>query len=425
MPAAFPSIASRLRLTPHGFVALVLAALLASFLVAQVRLVVQRDGAFYSGTDVPVGADFLVFYTGGRIVAAGDGASLYDPARQIEEQRVVLGRERGLAIFPYPAFVAAPYALLSGLPLAVAYGVAAAAMMAAAGLAVWMLRKVSPTVREQPLLAFLAVMISEPFNTALLGGQTVAFTLLCFAGTYTALRQERRLAAGIWLGLLCYKPQMAFLLVLMLLLRRRWRELAVAAVVVVGLAALGAAVAGPEWPARFWALTTGDFYQDNALAADGFRSISLPALFAHLAGRHSLVATLITALACVAIVAVLAAVWRYAEPRSESFPLQFAAVIGATLLVSPHALFYEAGLLVLPVLLLIDRWRESGWLSRPWRALALAALFALGYLWPFAEKIAVEPLALLPVIGTLLVLHELGALRVCPAGTRVGSAHSG
>src|ERR1700730_8408823 len=109
---------------PARLVGLGLAALLGAMLLAQVALVVDRDGMFYSGTDRPVGADFLVFYAAGRILAAGAGAELYSPARQLEEQREILGRDRGVAIFPYPAFVALPYALLSGTSLPVAYLVA-------------------------------------------------------------------------------------------------------------------------------------------------------------------------------------------------------------------------------------------------------------------------------------------------------------
>src|SRR5689334_20341742 len=78
-----------------------LAILLAAMVMTQLALFLGRDGLFYAGTDRPVGGDFLVFYSAGRLLADGSGHELYSPARQLAEQRAILGRDRGLAIFPY------------------------------------------------------------------------------------------------------------------------------------------------------------------------------------------------------------------------------------------------------------------------------------------------------------------------------------
>jgi hypothetical protein len=136
------------------------------------------------------------------------------------------------------------------------------------------------------------------------------------------------------------------------------------------------------------------------------RSISLPGLIANFAGPHG-PWHVVGGLACLGIVALLMRSWRDADPRSDRFPLQFAAAVCATLLVSPHALFYEAGLLVLPVLALIDHWGATGRLSQRASMLALGGLFVGGQLWPLAEKIGFEPLAALPVIVGVLVWREL------------------
>jgi hypothetical protein len=384
-----------------------LAALLAATLALQVQLLATRDGMFYAGGDVAVGGDFIVFYAAGRIADAGNGPALYDPARQMAEQRAILGRERGLAIFPYPAFVAAPYALLSRLTLPFAFVVATALMVVATIGAILLLRRVSPSVRAHPWLAFLAAVNSQPYSIALLGGQTVAFTLVCLAGAYAGLRRERPAEAGIWLGLLSYKPQMTAVLLLLLVYRRQWRVLAIAGLTIVVLTVLGMAVAGVDWPLKFWTLTTSNYYRDNAQWTDGLVSISLPGLIAHLAGGNGLWSTATAAVLCLGIVAALLWLWRDADPAADRFPLQFAAAVAVTLLISPHALFYEAGLLVLPVILLFDRWNQAG--QSPGRRLLLAGLIGLGFLWPLAPTLGVEPLALLPIVVSALIAYELVA----------------
>jgi alpha-1,2-mannosyltransferase len=383
-----------------------MAALLAVIAAAQIELVAHRDGMFYADRDVPVGADFLAFYAAGRIVAAGDGHNLYQPERQAKEQREILGRDRGLAAFPYPAFVALPYAMLAKLSLPWAYALTTLVMIAATVSAVLLLRNVSPTVRDQPALVTLLVLASQPFNAALLGGQTVALTFLCFAGLYSGLRREHPFQAGAWLGLLLYKPQMAAVVLLLLVYRCRWRPLAAAGLTAAVLMLLGAAVAGIEWPRSFWQMAAGDFYRINVLVADGVRNISLPGVVAHLAGEGTAWNAAV-ALLCLGIAMLLLGVWRDCDPAGNRFSLQFAAAVVGTLLISPHALFYEAGLLILPLIALIDRWNETG--KRP--LLLLAGLFGFGELWPLAETVGFEPLALLPALIGALVLLELHRTR--------------
>jgi alpha-1,2-mannosyltransferase len=393
----------------RALLAPILAVVLAAMVVAQAELLVNRDGMFYAGTDRPVGGDFLVFYAAGRIVAAGAGSELYRPARQLQEQQHILGRDRGLAIFPYPAFVAAPYALLALTSMPVAYAIATIAMATATLFAALLLRAVVMLVRAHFALILLMIFSSQPFAAALLGGQPVALAMLCFAGIYCGMRVERPLTAGIWLGLLAYKPQLAATLVVILGVQGHWRMLAAAALVVASLLLVGMLVAGPAWPAAFFNLVFSDYYRDNAILVDGVRSISVPALIGHVAGKHTLLTGLVCALLDLSLLAILLRLWRRAGAGSEQFPLQFAAVIVLTLIVSPHALFYEAALLVLPLLLLADHWRRLGRLQQ--HLPLLAALFGLGYLWPLAPTLGFEPLALLTPLLAVLIWRELAACR--------------
>jgi hypothetical protein len=352
----------------------------------------------------------MVFFAAGRIVADGDGDRLYDPARQLDEQVEVLGTDRGLAIFPYPAFVAVPYAALAGFSLPLAYVFATLAMFAAAIGAMLILREVSPTVRAQPFLVGLAVLVSQPFNMALLGGQTVAFSFLCLAGVYSGFRRERDVYLGFWLGLLLYKPQLAIVPVLLVLWQRRWRALGVAAAIGAALATIGAVAAGAAWPRDFLRLATGDYYRDNAIVADGVRSISIPAVTRYLTGTGAIWSTALAAVLCLGILTVYLRHLRGTRPSDADFPLLFGAGVAVMILFSPHALFYEAALLILPVIALVDRWQRGPVRTRREfrrRLLFLAGLFGLGYLWPLADALAIEPLILAPLVVGFLAWRGL------------------
>ncbi len=403
------------RLSIQALLTLGLGVVLFAVLVKQAQLVITNENGFYPGAEipgeeVPVGADFMVFYGAGRIVADGDGDQLYESPRQLEEQVDVLGRDRGLAVFPYPAFVAVPYALLAGLSLPWAYVLATLAMFAAVLGALWILRSVSPTVRSQPLLAGLAILVSHPFNMAWLGGQTVAFSLLCLAGIYAGFRRERDVFLGVWLGLLLYKPQLAIVPLLLVLMQRRWRALGTATVIGAALALIGAVAAGPMWPRDFLRFTTGDYYRDNAIIADGVRSISIPAVTRYLTGTGAPWSVGIAALLCLGVLAFYLRKVRGTQPADANFPLLFGAGVAVMLLVSPHALFYEAALLILPVIALVDRW-QPGASHIPTvfrqRLLFVGGLFGLGYLWPLADTVSIEPLILAPIVVGYLVWRAI------------------
>jgi alpha-1,2-mannosyltransferase len=346
------------RLTTPRRLLLIFGVIVLVTLAAQVRAVAQREGPFYKGGEVPIGADFFVFYSAGQIVASGDGDQLYDLDRQRTEQARTLGTDDfdGFLPFAYPAFVAAPYAVLSRLPFLWAYAVNTALMLAATGAAIWRLRSVSTIVDDHPALVALAVFASQPLVATNFGGLATAFSLLCFAGCYVSLRGKHDATAGVWLGLLLYKPQLAVPLLLLLLWRGRWRVAGVAGLVGLGLGFMGAAVAGWNWPRNFIDLARGDFYTNEARAS-GDRMISLLGVAEKAFGPKSAMAYGIAGSIALAVVALLIVAWRGAQPEGHHFPLQFGLAVAATLALSPHALFYEASLLIIPILLVVDSWR--------------------------------------------------------------------
>jgi hypothetical protein len=380
---------------------------------AQMREVAQREGAFFRGSDVPVGADFYAFYSAGKILLGGDGPQLYDLARQQAEQERTLDSDtyEGFVPFPYPAFFAAPYALIARLPFLWAYFFTSALMLVAAIAAVWLLRPVSPLAHRQPYLVVLGLLASQPLSATIYGGQTVAFSLICYAGCCASLRKGHDAFAGVWLGLLLYKPQLALPLLLLLLWRARWRAVGTAVALGFGLALVGVAVAGVNWPLRFMDLASGAYYSIEA-DVNGANMISLLGVAEQVFGPKSALAYGIAGALGIACGALLLLAWRGAKPDGSQFPLQFGLAIAVTLMISPHAMFYEASLLILPIIFLIDAkteksQRDEGPGITPSLRYASICFFILGYFWPLGSLVGIQLLAVLPIVVALLIWREL------------------
>ncbi|HEY4376450.1 MAG TPA: dolichyl-phosphate beta-glucosyltransferase, partial [Acidimicrobiales bacterium] len=99
------------------------------------------------------------------------------------------------------------------------------------------------------------------------------------------------------------------------------------------------------------------------------------------------------------LTAVLVAwIWHSHPQRVPAAPAMAVAAAGA-LLISPHTMFYDAGLLVLTAVILVDR------LGRPGRwALAAAWVVALGQTW--AGTLGVTPVALVVVAVFVIAAGE-------------------
>ena len=95
-------------------------------------------------------ADFTNFYTAGAIVRDGLGKSLYDPALQAQYQQHILkglSFQDGLLMYISPPHAVFPFALLSLLPLNLAYLVW---MLVQVVLLAWLLKLLSNLVISWP-----------------------------------------------------------------------------------------------------------------------------------------------------------------------------------------------------------------------------------------------------------------------------------
>ncbi|MGI9610878.1 MAG: glycosyltransferase family 87 protein [Acidimicrobiia bacterium] len=324
-----------------------------------------------------IGGDFPAFFAAGQVAGEGAWEDLYDPAVQQAAQEGLVDDEGGFLYFAYPPFVAAGYGALADLGYSAAFLIQTAVMAAALFAAVWWMGPAVPAVTAAPLAAFALAIFLYPMLTAVIGGQNTALTLALLVAAAYAESKDKEVLAGVAVGLLFYKPQFAVPLLLLLLVARRWKGAGAALVTGAGLWAMGAVLMGAGWVTTWWEEATA-FASINA-DVNGHLFISLPGALQHVAGDAGAIVGWVLAATVAATVAVVW--WRlgHAEPW-----VRYGLAAAGVILVLPQALFYEAGLLVLPLALLWT-WEHE---SRRWVAL----LWASSWLQLFGGAVQFSPL---------------------------------
>lgn len=212
-----------------------------------------------SGT--PLGADYVMLYMAGRSVVEGVNAGLYDEAEQL---RHVAETFPGLDIqtfrlpYRYPPLVAIAMVPLACLPYGMSFSLFTLASLAAFVYAMRQLLDWSGlSLRDAPAessdclvivlrrIAWTAAIGWPVFWEVLLGGQLSMIGLAIFAACLGHLHRGNQVAAGAFLGLAAYKPNLLLLAGLGIVLRY---PRAIVGVIGTGLILLGLqwAVVGEE-----------------------------------------------------------------------------------------------------------------------------------------------------------------------------------
>ncbi|MDI3341946.1 MAG: glycosyltransferase family 87 protein [Sphaerobacter sp.] len=297
------------------------------------------------------GFDYRAFAAAGRAFIKEGAAATYDLESLARYGREVMGSDDAIIpVAPYPPAVLpilAPFGLLS-LPV---------------GFLVWLLVNLAGTLYALHALAarfphhrrkIVALgVLALPVLDGLLVGQPMALLLLGMYGLYRNLEVGRDGRAGLWGGLLLFKPQYVVLLGLVLLLKRRWRAVAGFAVSGAGLLLVSVLVAGIDGVQAYLRLLSGvgaidsDVLGINPAAMMTWRGLLVnlvPGAPAAVTGVAVVVLTVLTG-------AALIPIWRGAwTPSSPRFALQMLATVAAGLLVSYHSHTHGAALLVVPLL---------------------------------------------------------------------------
>jgi hypothetical protein len=330
-----------------------------------------------------VGGDYPEFYAAGKLVDAGHADKLYDLDAQTAAQAPYIGSDGGVLAFGYPPHVAAAYGLLARLPYRVSW-LLHTLLMAGAVMASLLL--LAPFLRRLDGFTLPLVALALTFLPLLVGfmlGQNTALTMLILSGAGRLFHERRELGAGMVLGLLFYKPQLAVPLLLVLFVAMSWRALLGVAMTAVATWCANAALLGTNWVGD-WMHGLSAFGEADA-ASNSHNAVNLVGAVEACFGRTWLAVV-------IGSVAAAGVAWIAWRQRSADMARALAIAVPASLLVAPHVLYYDAGLLVITGVVLLAT-------VPSWRIAVLGA-WAFGLAHFLAPSLGWDPLVLL-VIASL------------------------
>jgi len=328
------------------------------------------------------GTDFLHFYTLGSLALAHRGADLYnlEAQSQLVAQRVPAAA--GIRYLPlYPPQVSiffAPFARLS-YPGALILWLTLSSFLY--GVCCYTIFRALPNLRGHKFTILILALAFPAFWHLIAWGQTSALALVCFTLAFCALRAQREFLAGLALGCLIFKPQLAAAAALVFMVTLNWKLLTGALVSAAAQLTAAWLYYGPG-PLREWMhmllnapslllLLEPRPYQTHCLRTFWTLLVPWPSV--------SLALYLITAL----LVSALAITcWRSRMPLS----LRYSALLLATVLLAPHLTVYDLVILA-PAFLLLSDWivTQPNHPATPHLKLLLYLAFVLPLLGPLAR----------------------------------------
>ena len=375
------------RIIPYSCIMLML------FIALLIVWGIVTDG-FTSTTTVRPGTDFSVFWTASHLVLQGHAESVYDISSFKQAEFAHFGASLQHQPLPwlYPPTMLLFIAPLALVPFLPAYFLFLAGSLLCYAFAVSRLSGLRAHLPHPRAATLVVVAYSGVCLSALFGQNSVLTAGLAALALH--LLGKRPVVAGVVIGLLAIKPQLAVVFPFVLIAARAWRTFAAAALSATLFAAAGIALTGPgalHGLSQAMA-TVRDMH--FMLASYWFAS---PTPFAALRLAGAPVATALAAQAAVALLAIAAAVdvWR----RTPDMRLRGAVLAVATLLTTPYLWHYELTWLGIAIFCLIAHGLDEGWLPGDQGILVLAWLLPVFELFNRLTK--------LPQIGPLVLLAVL------------------
>ncbi len=341
-----PSAPERHRAFKLTFVPLLIFSLFAQCAVVWTQLEDIRDGYF----------DFVLYYSGAKIINDGNGAQLYDLEVQREYQKefgVAYRRDRALP-FNHP-----PYELLALLiPAKFSFPVAHALWAAVNTLllAVILLR-LFPFVEARHRSLFALMLFAYfPTITALKMGQDSVITTFLLVETLVSLKRKRYAIAGGLLALGLYKPQFVLPLVGIFLLHRRWSSIFGFLSTGLLLGAISLAMVGWDGLIKLLSLWLPMIQRGHVVWPELMTNLrGLVYMILRLGGITEATNVLTLGLSILTYVITLQVWPRNAEEQNELFNLRFALAVVMTALVSFHLYSYDGTLLAIPLIIMLNQ----------------------------------------------------------------------
>ncbi len=313
--------------------------------------------------DQIVGTDYIQFYSAGFTLRQGVEDRLYDFDYQKQLQESIAGTQ----INEVHAFITPPFLAWLYLPFSIFPYLLSFLLWSAFSLAVLWLSFIWLGL-EKPARKYLWALSWFPVFASISFGQNSLLSLAILCLTYFFWNSNKKLAAGVAISLLLYKPQLMLGVSLLWLLewRRDWKAL-------LGLGLCCGVIAALS----YWLLPKAS--QDyliisrtilpNLLSTEGFPLWHAHTLRAFIVllfpGQVNLSYLFWILLSTIAVFAFI----RFWRVFRENRTLLYAGAIGLTILITPHAMIYDWVLLLIPAVLI--------WENKPKLHKELVTIFAL------------------------------------------------
>jgi hypothetical protein len=312
----------------------------------------------------PIATDFMSLWTAGQLALKGQALSAYDPhLRHAAQLAVVAHPFGGYFDFAYPPIFLFVVSALAEMAFVTAFLIWIALTLA-------FYAATTAAIAGSTRAAIVA--LAAPWTFAVVEVGQTGFLTAALIGTVLLNLERRALVAGVFLGLLTYKPQFGLLFPLALAAGGYWRAF--------GWATLAAAVAFTLSGVVFGFATLIAFVHQLPLSADallnqggvGWNKLqSLYGITRWLGGGEGAGWTA-QAIATIAAAAAVLALWR----SRASYDLKAAGLCAATLLATPYVFVYELPLVAIAFAFLF---RERRFDTFEILAIAAALVFFLAF----------------------------------------------
>ena len=277
----------------------------------------------------PIGNDFMAYWSAARLAVEGRPEAAFD------QHLIAAVQHNAVPSLPWIFFpwLYPPIFLLAVAPLGLLPYAAALAVFVLGTAALWAALAYRVLADRR---AWIVAAAAPAGLITLIDGQN-AFLTAALAGFALLWLDRRPVAAGVLIGLLAIKPQLAVLFPLALLAEGRWAAIAAAAATVSALVAASLLAFGwANWALFFHQLSWTRAVTDAGAIPWGM--IPSPYIFARSLGAPAAAAGWLQGL--VGLIAALC-VWWVWRNRKAAFEAKAATLLAGSLLVSPYLLYYD------------------------------------------------------------------------------------
>jgi alpha-1,2-mannosyltransferase len=344
------------------------------------------------------GTDYTYFYVMGSLMSEGRIDALYDPDAHLQQARQRIDPALNLYATHsnYGPQIAAAFAPMSRLSFGRSLVLFLILTALAYAASVWWLWSASPALQRYPAQVAILAAGFPAFFTLIRYAQLSALSLVLLSLTLVALARERRFVAGLVFGVMVFKPQLAVVIGLVMILAGEWRIVAGAALAASAELSVAWLVSDiktmGEYVRVLWTLVRNpslvQIYPGEVHSVRGFVQLLLPSTpaIASIAG----------------LLALVLAVWLGVRAWKSDAPVtwKWGQLVLLSVLASPHLLTYDLILLAIPLIVFAD-WA----LTHPENPLQprSARLLLVLYLAPFSSNVV----RLLPIQWSVVAMVAL------------------